>query len=256
VPSSTPLSSPTIAPPIIWRPPLQASWQWQLSNLPVDQSVDALMYDIDLFDNDASVVASLHAQGRKVICYLSAGTWERWRPDAHLFPPSVRGTAMDDWPDEQWLDIRQLDVLKPIMEARLDLCQRKGFDGVEPDNIDGWVNETGFPLTAEDQLAYNRWLAAAAHARGMSIGLKNDLRQVEDLVDTFDWALNEECFQLNECTKLTPFIEAGKAVFHVEYALAPRDFCAEAVALGFNSMRKDIELSAYREACPATAAPD
>ena len=39
-------------------------------------------------------------------------------------------------------------------------CCDKGFDGIEPDNIDGFLNNTGFDLTYEDQLAYI-WLAGA-----------------------------------------------------------------------------------------------
>lgn len=42
------------------------------------------------------------------------------------------------------------------MQARLDLAVQKGCDGVEPDNVDGYQNNSGFPLTAQDQLAYNR----------------------------------------------------------------------------------------------------
>ncbi len=241
------------APGGVWQPAPGTSWQWQLTT-PVDRSVDAAIYDIDLFDNDASVVAALHAQGREVICYLSAGTWENWRPDAGRFPAAVRGSS-NGWPGERWLDIRRLDVLGPIMEARLDLCKTKGFDGVEADNVDGYANRTGFPLTYQDQLTYNRYLAGAAHARGLSIGLKNDLDQVRDLVSSFDWALNEQCFQYNECQLLTPFISAGKAVFQVEYSLSTSQFCPQALAMGFSSMRKRQALDAYREPCAAVGGP-
>ena len=72
------------------------------------------------------------------------------------------------------------------MEARMDSCQANGFDGIEPDNIDGFLNDTGFPLTYGDQLEYNIWLAEAAHARGLSIGLKNDMDQTPDLLTHFD----------------------------------------------------------------------
>lgn len=206
------------------------------------------MYDIDLFDNSASVVAALHAQGRKVICYLSAGTYENWRPDAASFPASVLGGGVSGWPGEKWLDVRQISTLAPIMRARLDLCRQKGFDGVEPDNVDGYANSTGLPLTAQDQLAYNRWFVQEAHARGLSIGLKNDLDQIPDLLGIYDWALNEQCFQYGECAKLVPFINAGKAVFEVEYSSGTA-FCAQANAMNFNSLRKNLGLDATREAC-------
>ncbi len=231
----------------IWRPALNTSWQWQLTGT-LDTSVDVEMYDIDLFDNDASVVASLHAQGRRVVCYISAGSWEDWRPDADQFPGSVKGRS-NGWPGERWLDIRRLDILGPIMEARMDLCAQKGFDGVEFDNVDGYSGNTGFPLTYQDQLTYNRWLAGAAHARGLSVGLKNDVEQVVDLLPFFDWALSEECFSYNECNALLPFIQAGKAVFVVEYDLSTSQFCPQANAMNFNAMRKHLDLDAYREPC-------
>ena len=232
----------------VWQPALNTSWQWQLTT-PVDQTVNAQMYDIDMFDNDVSVVASLHAQGRKVICYISAGTFENWRPDAASFPAVVKGNAVSGWPGENWLDIRRLDILGPIMTARLDLCQTKGFDGVEPDNIDGYTNGTGFPLTAQDQINYNTFLANQAHARGLSVALKNDLDQVQALLPYFDWALNEQCFQYNECNTLVPFITAGKAVFEVEYSLSTSQFCPQANALNFNAMQKNLNLDAFRIPC-------
>ena len=145
------------------------------------------------------VIETLHQDGRSVICYFSAGSYEDWRPDEADFPASVRGKPLDNWPGESWLDIRQIDTLSPIMGARLDLAVQKGCDGVEPDNVDGYSNDTGFPLTAAHQLAYNIWLAEEAHARGLSIGLKNDLDQIPELLPYFDWALNEQCFEYEEC---------------------------------------------------------
>jgi len=234
--------------PGIWRPGPRTTWQWQLTT-PVDLSVAADMFDIDLFDNGADVVSALHAGGRRAVCYLSAGTYEPGRPDSGAFPATVLGDAVQGWPDERWLDIRRLDVLRPIMEKRLDICRAKGFDGVEPDNVDGYGNSTGFPLTAADQLAYNRFLVAAAHDRGLSIGLKNDLDQAAELQPDYDWALNEECFQNGDCDLLRPFVAAGKAVFNVEYSLDPDAFCPQARALGFMSMRKSLALDASRTPC-------
>jgi hypothetical protein len=233
-----------------WNPPRATSWQWQLTGT-LDLSVNAAMFDIDLFDTPASTVAALHARGRRAVCYLSAGTWENWRPDAARFPSEILGSVVSGWPDERWLDIRRLDVLAPIMAARLDQCRDKGFDGVEPDNVDGYANRSGFPLRAADQIRYNRWLADAAHARGLSVGLKNDLDQIPQLVDVFDWALAEQCFEYDECERLQPFVAAGKAVFVVEYKIAAAVFCPLATQMGFNAMRKNLSLNAFREACPA-----
>lgn len=233
--------------PNCWHPALNTSWQWQLQGK-IDQSYNVTMYDIDMFDNTASVVTSLHNAGRIVICYIDAGTWENWRPDANKFPNLVKGKN-NGWPGEKWLDIRQIAILGPIMQARMDLCKSKGFDGVEFDNVDGYSNNTGFPLTYNDQLNYNTWLANQAHTRGLSVALKNDLGQVNDLLPYFDWALDEQCFQYTECGKLQPFINAGKAVMEVEYNLAPASFCPKANSLNFNSLKKHLSLYAYRVAC-------
>ena len=254
LPSGAPGSAPAPAPPAPgadarwWVPAPRTTWQWQLTT-PVDQSVDAQMFDIDLLDNAASVVAALHARGRRVVCYLDAGTFEPGRPDSAAYPAVVKGNALPDWPGEEWLDIRRLDILAPILAARLDLCRQKGFDGVEADNVDAHTNNTGFPLTAADQLRFNRFLADAAHARGLSIGLKNDLEQAAALEPSFDWAMNEQCFEASECGALQPFVRAGKAVFVAEYDLDVASFCPQAQAAGFMAMRKRLALDAWRQTC-------
>lgn len=232
----------------VWQPPPGTSWQWQLTGS-IDTSFNVRMYDIDLFDTPQSIIDRLHSDGRIVICYFSAGSWEDWRPDASQFSDTVIGQPLDDWPGEKWLDIRRLDLLGPIIQARLDLARQKKCDGVEPDNVDGYANPTGFPLTAQDQLTYNLWLANEAHARRLSVGLKNDLDQVPDLVTHFDWALNEQCFQYDECDKLLPFVQAGKAVFGVEYELSPTQFCPAANSMNFDWLKKKLNLDAWRQAC-------
>ncbi|WP_381799355.1 endo alpha-1,4 polygalactosaminidase [Streptomyces niveus] len=230
-----------------WRPEPGLDWQWQLSGA-LDPTVDVPVYDIDGFDHPASAVADLHRRGRKVICYLSTGAWEDFRPDAAKFPKSLLGKG-NGWDGERWLDIRRTDVLGPLMAERIDMCKKKGFDAVEPDNMDGYRNPTGFPLTAADQLRYNRLVARLAHERGLSVGLKNDLPQIPELVGDFDFAVNEQCAQYEECAELTPFIEAGKAVFHVEYELPTREFCPEARRLKLSAMLKEYDLGVWRRAC-------
>lgn len=207
------------------------------------------MYDIDLVETPKQVIDTLHARGIVVICYFSAGSWERHRSDADIFPSQVRGKIMEGWPDEKWLDIRKIDLLEPIMTARLDLAVRKGCDGVEPDNIDGFDNDTGFPLKFEDQIRYNIWLSKEAHSRNLSIGLKNDVGQIEALVSHFDWALNEQCFEYDECDSLKHFIEAGKAVFGVEYTGDPVSICPKANRMNFDWLFKNLELDAERLSC-------
>jgi len=238
------------APPGIWHPHPRTSWQWQLEGT-IDTSFDVAMYDIDMFDA-ASAIDPLHTDGRIVICYFSAGSYEPNRPDSGDFPASVLGNVLDGWPDERWLDTRST-VVRDIMRKRLDRAAAQHCDGVEPDNVDGYQNSPGFPLTASTQLAYNRFLATEAHARGLSVGLKNDGDQIVQLIDSFDWALNEQCFQYTECDKLAPFIDASKAVFQVEYGSSSlaATVCPQANALDFDTLIKpaNMDVTASRIAC-------
>eukprot|EP00123_Amoebidium_parasiticum_P011644 comp20829_c0_seq1/m.27491 comp20829_c0_seq1/g.27491 ORF comp20829_c0_seq1/g.27491 comp20829_c0_seq1/m.27491 type:complete len:229 (-) comp20829_c0_seq1:72-758(-) len=126
------------------------------------------------------------------------------------------------------MDIRNITALAPFIRSRLDLAVAKNCDGVEPDNVDTYlssVNDTGFDITEADQVAYLKFLSNEAHQRGLSIGLKNCLGLVSQLVNYFDWAMNEGCNTLGDafynCSLLTPFVDAGKAVIGVEYTDNP-----------------------------------
>ncbi len=234
-----------------WTPEIGERLQIQFSG-DFEFIDDVDIYDLDLFDTSVETIKDIHARGKFAICYINAGAWEDWRPDAEQYPASVIGDDYEGWPGEKWLDIRQIDKLAPLIQARFDLCQSKRFDGIEPDNLDGFQNETGFSLSAEDQLTFNRWLAELAHARGLSIGLKNDPDQINNLVDDFDFAILEDCFPEGWCSSASSFIERDKPVFAVEYTDLTRKitpYCSEAKELGFSILLKNRELDVFRETC-------
>ena len=234
-----------------YRPAPHASWQWQLSGT-LDTSLDVEAYDVDMIETSDADLATLKAAGRKVICYFSAGSYEPYRPDESSFAAADKGKELDGWPGELWLDTRSENV-RTIMRARLDTAKARGCDAVEPDNVDGYSNDSGFPLTAQTQLDFNTFIATEAHARGLSVGLKNDIDQVGDLVASFDWALNEECFTYDECDGYADtFIAAGKAVFQAEYVDESQldAVCAVTSPLGLSTLIKHLELDAYRVPCP------
>lgn len=254
-PTAGPTEPPT-APPAggVWSPGPGTTWQWQLQG-DIDTSLDVAAYDIDLFDVPQATIDALHAEGRTVICYFSAGSLEEGRPDEGEFAPDDAGEQLENWPDERWLDVRSSNVRR-ITEQRLDMAVAKGCDAVEPDNVDAYDNNNGFDLAEADQLDFNRFLADAAHARGLSVGLKNALGLVDALVPSFDWALNEECVAYEECGALAPFIDAGKAVFHVEYVDEEEDgealrdaVCADPTVAGFSTLIKTPDLLVWGLAC-------
>ncbi len=238
----------TVTGSAIYRPKPEITWQWQLSGeLNIGYDVD--LYDIDLFETPKTTIDELHKRGIKVICYFNAGAYEPYRPDSAMFTEDVLGKNMDGWEDERWLDISKYDLFSDIMEARLDLAAEKGCDGVEPDNIDAYTNDNGFALSYEDQLKYNIWLSDEAHKRYLSIALKNDLDQIDDLVDHFDLAINEQCFYYDECDALKEFIAQDKAVLGVEYELDTKDFCKKAKTYRFSWLKMGYELDGKRISC-------
>ena len=243
------------SPPSVWSPAPGTTWAWQLSGN-VDTSLNVDMFDIDLYDVPQRQIDELHDKGKIVVCYFSAGTREDWRADADDFPAEAIGQKLAMWPGENWIDVRDARV-REIMRGRMMLAQTRGCDGVEPDNVDGFANDNGLGLTRADQVDYLRFLSSTAHELGLSVGLKNSVDLIGDLVDDFDWGINESCLVYNECNRLAPFIASGKAVFHTEYVDDRRDgqakldtVCAEPSRKDFSTLVKQWDLEAWGLACP------
>jgi len=227
---------------------VSTTWYWQLQGV-LREDIPAELYDVDMFDTPAEKIEQLKNNGKTVICYINAGAWEEWREDADDFPKNILGADLDGWEGEKWLDITSQKV-QDIMVKRIELAKEKGCDGIEPDNIDGYENSTGFDITYKDQFEYNRFLAIEAKKRGLIIALKNDLGQVDDLVRYYDFAINESCHEYNECDKLAPFINANKAVFNAEYdkkyindASEFQKLCEDAKKRGFKTLVLPEELN-------------
>lgn len=238
-----------------YRPPVTVTWQWQLLGT-INTSYDVDLYDIDLFDSPNATIQALQAEGRRVICYFSAGSAEDFRSDYGRFADSDLGEVLEGFEGEVWVDIRSQNVFD-IMLLRLDRAVANGCDGVEPDNVDGYTNDTGFDLTATDQLAFNRHLANEAHRRGLSVALKNAGDQAAELVDYFDFELNEQCHEFNECGQLQVFLDRDKPVLNVEYVASAADaeplattVCPTAIQQGLRTLIMPLDLNdAFRVAC-------
>lgn len=231
-----------------WTPKINDSWQWQLRGA-INTGYAVEVYDIDLFDAPQGKIDTLKTQGKRVVCYFSAGSTEDWRPDFNQFAPVDSGNALIDWPGERWLDTRSANVRR-IMQGRMELAVAKGCDGIEPDNVDGYANDSGFALDSTTQLDYNRFLAAQAHSRGLAVALKNDIDQVSVLAPYFDFAVNEQCFEFDECRVYTAFTGSSKPVFNAEYAAryqqninGARDtLCVAAKAAGIHALVLSLKL--------------
>jgi len=208
----------------LWQPAVGTKWQIVISQ-PVDATqtllpTDAEVFDVDLFYTTAEDVANMKAQGKKVVCYYSAGSSENWRPDYGSFSPQDIGEPLQGWAGENWLNIRSASVLE-VMRKRIELASEKGCDAIDPDNVDGYSNGGGgFGLTTEDSVKYIQEMASIAAGYGMSTGLKNAQEVLTSVLDSIQFAVNEECAFLDPtsgCLEYTPLLDAGKPVFHIEY---------------------------------------
>lgn len=228
------------------------SWDVQYAS-PITLSRNVRHLDLDADNHSAAQIAALVAGGVTPICYVSVGTVENYRSDKDAFPPSVVGKVYGDWPDEKFLDIRRRDILVPLMRARFQHCADLGFKAIDPDNVDAYQNDSGFPLTAADTLAYMRALADEAHALGLMIGQKNVPDLTPQLVGTFDFAVVESCHKQGWCDRMLPYAAAGKPVFAIEYKdQNPRfkDACTWGKANGVDFILKKRALNSWLKACP------
>jgi hypothetical protein len=227
-----------------WAPPKSLSWYWQLQGTvkTTGPQANADAFDIDGFGTSAATVSQLRAAGHHTICYISAGTAENWRSDYGQFQSSDMGNGVSGWAGEKWVDTRSANV-RSIMAARVqNQCAAKGFDAVEFDNVDGYDNGSGLPLTAATQLDYNGFLASTAHAAGLATFLKNDVAQVAQLAPQFDGAINEQCGEYDECAAYSAFLNANKPVLQAEYT-GGSSFCASANAAGREAALYNLDLN-------------
>lgn len=215
-----------------------ATWALLAWSEGTDKTSKATMVDIDLFDQHDKI-GDLKKDGHIVICYYSAGTAEDWRPDVKANKKAWQDVVvgkMKSW-DEAWLDITQLSKLSKLMEKRIDLAQKYGCDGVEPDNTDCYDNDDCYkkitPTISRDkakeyQIKYNEWTANYVHSKGMLVALKNTGDLVSKLHKVYDFSIAEQCLEFDECDKYADFHADNKAVFGIEYKKLGSSDCSKA----------------------------
>jgi len=204
-----------------WLPPHLNSrhrpmrWDWQIGRVtPLERTgaraVD--IYDIDGFLSTATEVRAIHRTWQaatlrhpKTICYLDLA-WEDYRPDGSpaprgAFPAAVLGNIYYGYPQERWVDFRQLDALKPMIDARLAMCASKGFDAVELDDIDSFdpPSTTGFHLTPGDAQNLLAYAFNQIHRLGMTGLWKNSPLLTWWSRRYADGAIVEECYVGRSC---------------------------------------------------------
>ncbi|KAL1611981.1 hypothetical protein SLS60_000204 [Paraconiothyrium brasiliense] len=265
--TSPPLPTPTGN--LTWTPRVNDTWQIILqSNIILDKDAtsvtpDVAVYDIDLFDTDTDTISTLHRLGKKVICYFSGGSYEPGRPDSGDFKEEDMGKELDGWPGEKWLRLGNENV-RNIMKGRVQLARRKGCDGVDPDNVDGFQNDNGLDLTADDSISFMSYLSNLTVPLNLALGLKNAGDIIAEVLPIVHFSVNEQCVEESECDTFHAFIDADKPVFHIEYPDGAGDnsglkksvvqkYCGDQGAAagsdGFSTVLKKMDLDGWVEYC-------
>lgn len=250
-----------------WVPTPLSTFQWQLSSPPSTAEIAATpaqIWDVDAQEATNASVAELHAAGAKVVAYIDVGGAEPGRPDYSQFPSNIKAANFLPGWTEYYVDVRALDVLRPIMTARIADAAAKGFDAVEPDVLDAYANPDvaggtqPFPITAADEVAYITMIVGICHDYGMSCALKNDPDIASSLVGVCDFMINEQGVQYGEWNNPSPglvdFTNAGKFVVDIEYS----DQYSPAIsvwgpalyAAGITPLRKHTSLDNFRQTYP------
>lgn len=163
------------------------------------------------------------------LCYVNGfqtqpGDSEAWLSDHPDLVLHVDGAPLEDpdWPDELLLDTstaEKREAIAKILGEQVDTCAEKGFDAVEPDNLDSYTRSHGL-LTEADNLALASLLVERAHAAGMAIAQKNTVELGDrGKAAGFDLAVAEDCAVYDECGDYTAVY--GRQVIEIVYDDAP-----------------------------------
>ncbi len=169
-------------------------------------------YVVDLFDVSDADLERIHQEGGKPVAYFSS-QYEDWRPDSKRFPAEALGSALDGWPGERWINCKNATI-REIMIARLDLAKKRGFWGVDIDNVDFYHFRTGFANSRAAAIGFVRFLSEEAHRRGLKIGLKNAIEIIPSVREMIDFYVNEEALEHREAEV---YEGLGKPVLNIEY---------------------------------------
>lgn len=180
---------------------------------------DAVFVDGNLASS--SYISELKSKGKRVVCYISAGTVEDWRDDKSSFDDDTAKHYKGFGGTETWLDITQWESFKGPMEARINEAASKGCQFIEYDNVDCdanmCVSGASYDQLFKDQTDYLNWLISTTHGKGMGVGLKNAQSHIESMSSKIDFAINEECQKYDECYYYKQLSSQNKAAFGVEY---------------------------------------
>jgi septation ring formation regulator EzrA len=107
-------------------------------------------------------------------------------------------------------------------------------------------NQDGFGYPRSAYADYVKYMAKVAHDNDMAIGLKNAVDMIPDVLSDVQFAVNEECRELNECDAYKSMTKAGLAVFNIEYATTD---CSDPSGVNLSTVLKTYDLDTIGGQC-------
>lgn len=228
---------------LVVMPPSGVKWDYQIGGAYPPPA------GVGIVSRDRSAAP---APGLYNICYVNAfqaqpdatDWWRANHPDLLLKTASGAPVIDENW-NEQLLDVStdaKRAALAKIVGGWFDDCQAKGFQAVEPDNLDSYSRSQGL-LTADQDAVMATEFARLAHAKGLAIAQKNTtefLPRAKTIV--FDFAVTEQCGDYDECAKYAAVY--GSKVVDVEYDDKGFSAACRAYAGRIAIVRRDLDVSA------------
>jgi hypothetical protein len=224
-------AAPSAAAGSVQLPPVNGRFDYQIGGAYTPAA------SVRIVDRDRT---SRPAAGVYNVCYINAFQTQAehdhwWRSHhPHLLLRTANGHVVEDpgWPGELVLDVgtaHKRAALARIVGGWIAGCARKGFQAVEPDNLDSYSRSHGL-LTLADDLRFATLLAQRAHAEDLAIAQKNtaELHHRGRRIAGFDFAIAEECQVYSECSSYTRAY--GHRVIEIEYTDNGRRYYRQACA--------------------------
>jgi hypothetical protein len=245
-----------------YQPDQNTSWMWEIgTNLDFNNANlmgtgvtayngstapgnDPVLYDIDGILNPASTVQTLHAMGKKAVCYIEVGTAGDYYSAAdegiattyyaQLQAAGSLGSKLAGYP-EYFININAPTTI-PIMEAMINQqCKAKGFDAVETDLDETFNNNegnTGVTITQANEETYLTALANYMHSIGLGWIAKNlddtgEVSFVNNMQPSAQGMITEECNKMGTCSLLSSFLAAHKWIGNAEYTSPDKETLAQ-----------------------------
>ncbi len=237
------------------------------------------------------IVHDMHVANKYAICYVEAGAYQKGFPDDGNFAPADYGATgsyptqrfnrryqMAGYSDEYYLNIAGFAGYTPgatltgtaaniatALSERIAGCHAEGMDGVEPDDLDGYTNNSasgarggGWGLTQADAAGFEQWLAYTAHNDDLAIFQKNDGANTTADYRTFDGMIIEECnFYDDPCgaggDNVQDYLNLGKPVLDAEYTQdgeTTAKFCSADNRVGITGSLFSVDLNgSFYQSC-------